>query len=387
MKKCGVTLMALVMAVFAFASDGGFAVDAPQTVTGYGNNSYAAQIGYDSFNFSVRKRLEATRFAAMGSRMASAPILRSEDAYAMAPSSRTSSVRGTSSRRQLDCVYYSGFTIWGDYYATWARQSNNEDVGYRYTASAPAVGFDWSNGNFTVGAATTYNWGNLNALNIFHDQRARNWATTAYAQYDTEKFYGNLTFGYSHNRYSSERADPVADGAAHSASFTSNSINIDAEFGLKFNFKGFFVSPHAGIRYFHDRRGSFQEGGNSGFYNINASGETYYALEVPLGVNVGYAFATGGALIVPQIKFAWIPELARKRGNISGSYLAGGGGLTSQTYSFSNNGAERARNGFQLGAGVEAKITKSLSAHVDYNVVMRAHAYEHHLNLGVGFTF
>lgn len=386
MKKHGVAIMALVMAVFGFVSCDAFSGAAPvPTYTGYGNDAYAAQTGYDSFNFSVRKRLEATRFAAMGSRLASAPILSSDGAYAMAPSSRTSSVRGVSSRRQLDCVYYSGFTIWGDYYATWARQSSNDGTGYRYTASAPAVGFDWSNGNFTIGAATTYNWGNLNALDIYHDQKVRNWALTAYAQYDTEKFYGNLTVGYSNNRYSSSRVDPISVPFSHSASYTSNSVNFDAEFGMKFNFKGFFISPHAGIRYFNDRRGNFNEGGSSanGFYNISAAGHNYYALEVPVGVNVGYAFATGGALIVPQVKFAWIPELARRRGNVSGSYVASDG----TTVSFDNNGADRARNGFLMGVGIEAKITKSLSAHVDYNAVVRSHAYEHHLNLGVGFTF
>ncbi len=395
MKKYVLPLLALAL----FAVTGSAQAGAPLTIaTGYANDPYSAQIALDSFNYSVRKRFEAVRLGGFQRGVASAPLVRADEALASAPSSRSSSVSGVSSRRQLDCVYYNGFTIWGDAYAAWAGQSNKDWLGYNFDTVGPALGFDWSNGAFTAGIATTYAWGKQKTKSISHKQDVDTWGVQGYFQYDCEKFYANATLGYGYNRYNGTRVDSqavwypgmVAAGVgAHSAKYHSNSFNVDAEFGMKFNFKGFLVTPHVGIRYFHDRRDAINEaGGIGGFYNISAGRHNYQVLELPVGVNFGYVINAGGAVIVPQVKFAWIPELTRRRGNVSGWYNgADNAGVPVLGVGLNESAAKRARNGFLLGAGVEAKLTKSLSMHVDYNCNLRNNAYEHHLNLGAGFTF
>lgn len=396
MRKHVLAALALAIAFTAGLDASAQAVDF-SIRSGYANDTHASQIAYDSFNNSIKRRLESVRFGNISRGFASAPILRSDDAYAMAPSSRTSSYP-SASRRQLDCVYYNGFTVWGDFYQTWASQSTKNGLpGYKYRATAPAVGLDWSSGNFTVGLATTYNWGKLKSKSISHSQNVRTWGLEAYAQYDAELFYVNATAGYGYNRFKGSRFDdnPNIPGfpgqVSHSARYHSNAFNADAEFGMKFNFGGFQLTPHVGVRYFHDRRNKIEESnGVVGYngYDIQADRKNYHVLELPVGVNVAYVFNMGGALIIPQFRFSWIPELARRRGNVSGTYNAYdpvSGGY--QSAAFSANSPKRGRNGFLLGGGIEAKITKSLSAHLDYNCNFRNNAYEHHWNLGVGFTF
>ncbi len=400
MKKFVLPLLALALA----ASMGTAQAGTTQLISsGYGNDPYSAQIALDSFNYSVRKRFEEVRLGGFQRGFASAPLFRSDEAVASAPSSRSSSVSGVSSRRQLDCVYYNGFTVWGDLYQTWASQSSKEYHGYTYRATAPALGFDWSNGNITVGIATTYAWGKQKTKDINHNQDVDTWGVQGYFQYDTEKWYANATLGYGYNRYKGARYDDnpnidygvggVGFPQGHAAKYHSNSFNVDGEFGLKFNFNNFLVTPHVGIRYFHDRRGEISEGnaalsGANDFYNVYAGRHNYQVLELPVGVNLGYVFYAGGAVIIPQIKAAWIPELTRRRGTVTGQYGAlDEDGLNGTVAVLNEQGAKRARNGFLLGIGIEAKITKSLTAHLDYNCNFRNNAYEHHWNLGAGFTF
>ena len=434
----------------------------------FGNASYGSQSSFDSFNYSVRKRLESVRIGSLGqTSYRSSPAYNepaynpgysqgynpgynqqynpnpgynggynptpgynggynptpaynggynptpqpygttvnssynpnsfgtngysynfsSDEAYAMAPSSRTSSV-ASARRRQLDCVYYSGFTVWADLYQTWARQRSrgNED-GYKFRTFGPALGFDYTTGPVTVGAAMTYNWGKLKGRDTSHDMKLHTWALELYGQYNTDLFYVNGTLAYAHNRYRSNRTNFSAwNWGNNSDRFSTNSFNIDAEFGWKLNWSGLQVIPYAGLRYFHDRRGSIDEGGWDNL--IHASSKNYHTLEMPIGVNVAYEINTGGMVFVPRARFAWVPELSRKRGSWSGSYSYNdGAGNWTTINNTGENSARRSRHGFLLGLGMEAKLSKSLSAHIDYNVNFRSKQYEHHWNLGMGFSF
>lgn len=360
-------------------------------LSNFGNDSYAAQIGYDSFRTSVRKRFETIRVGESTSRFGSAAMLSSDAAFAMAPSSRSTSY-SSARRRQLDCVYNSGFTIWGDLYQTWARQrSRGDHDGYKYRVTGPALGFDWTSGPFTVGVATTYNWGKMKSRDFHHDRKTRTWAVNLYSQYNSELFYINASLGYAHNRFKSDRNSwsrfiEYEDYPGHRDSYNSNSWNLDAEFGWKFNFGNLKVVPNVGLRYFHDRRGSIKE--DEGTFSIDASSRNYHVLELPVGVNVSYEIQAGGAIIVPRARFAWIPELSRKKGGWSGTYVLPQEGTGIDTpYAYSESSSRRSRHGFLLGLGLEAKLSKSLSLHIDYNCNFRSKNYEHHWNLGAGFTF
>ncbi|MCD8351978.1 MAG: autotransporter outer membrane beta-barrel domain-containing protein [Planctomycetaceae bacterium] len=360
---------------------------------GYATDTYGSQISFDSFNYSVRKRMESVRIGSIAQPFGRQPVnpdpynyqvgsasFSSDEAYAMAPSSRVAS-SSAYRRRQLDCVYYSGFTVWADIYQTWAKQKDrgwNSD-GYKFRTFGPAVGFDYTTGGFTFGLATTYSWGKIKSENYHHDRKIRTWATELYAQYNSDLFYVNGTLGYAHNSFRSSRNDTVA-GFGHGDRYNSNAWNIDGEFGWKFDFSGFQVTPHAGLRWYNDRRGSISEGG--GLYDINAGSKTYYTIELPVGVDLAYEINTGGMTLVPRARFAYVPELTRRRGSFSGTYWDG-----ANRQNAGEGAATRNRHGFKAGLGMEARISNAISAHLDYNINFRSKQYEHHWNLGMGFTF
>ncbi len=348
MRKYVVALLAL-----ALASAAGQSAIAADRI--YGSSSYASQLTYDAMNISVRNRMQSLRYGMTGSTYASAPI-QSSDALALAPSSRTSSVASGSARRQLDCVYYNGFTIWGDYAQTWASQdTRGSENGYRFRSSMPMIGFDYTTSNITAGISTGYSWGKLKGRSGGHSLNVRTWGIQAYGQWNANNWYANATLGYGLNRFRG------------GDKYTSHSWNVDGEFGYKFMvLNGLQISPNIGMRYFHDRRGSISERG----IGYRTGSRNYHVWEVPVAVDLGYEINAGGALIVPKFHFAWVPELERNRPS-AGAFKA----------------PRRNRHGFELGGGLEAKLTKSLSAHIDYVCNFRSKAYEHHWNLGLGFTF
>lgn len=317
----------------------------------------------------------------------------SDSAYAQ-PYSRSASYSSGANRRMLDCIYYSGFTVWGDLYQTWAKQkSRGNSAGYRYRTFGPAVGLDWTNGPLMIGAAMTYNWGKLHASDVSHDIKLRSWMIDFYAQYNADNWYFNGTLGYAHNRYTSDRrsyglvaTNNTWGRISNHDSFKSNAWNLDFEYGWKLNWKGLQVVPNVGLRYFHDRRGGINEDGWN--HEIRASGRNYHVWEMPIGVNVAYEIMSNGMMFIPRGRLAWIPELSRKSGGWSGSmgYMYNEGATKGTTH-YSESGSKRNRHGFQLGLGLEARISKSLSAHIDYNLNFRSKAYEHHWNFGAGFTF
>ncbi len=345
--------------------------------TGYATDSYGSQLSYDSFNLSVRKRLESVRIGSLTQPFGRTSVspdtynyqvgsatLGSDQAYAMAPSSRVAA-NSSYRRRQLDCVYYSGFTVWADMYQTWAKQrSHDGGEGYRYRTFGPAVGFDWTSGGFTIGAATTYNWGKIKPRDGGTNRDLDTWALELFGQYNADRYYVNATLGYGHNRFDS-------DTAGH---YNTNAWNVDAEFGYKFNFGGGFqVIPHVGGRYFHDRHGSFSDALRS------ISARDYYVFELPVGVTLGYEINSGGMIFVPRARLGWTPELFRRKGAINVNQPGLG--------TWEESAARRGRNSFNLGVGLEARITQSISAHIDYNVNLRSRMYDHHLNFGAGFSF
>ncbi len=345
----------------------------------------------------------------------------SDSAFA-APYYGGSSYSSDYRRRQLDCVYYSGFTVWGDLYATFGKQnSDGWEDGYSFRTVGPAIGFDWTNGPLSLGLATTYAWGKLDGSDFNHHRSIRTWGVEGYLQYNTDVFYVNGTLGYSHNKFDSDRQNSYAwnssayynnlgyyNGYANSASYSSNSFNVEAEFGWKFLVSGFNISPHAGFRYYHDNRGSFSENGSI-WYNgqepvgnenvLNMSSKSYHVFEMPLGVNVSYPItSSNGTFWIPRVGFAWIPTLSRSGSDANGAVVnPSDTAVDPKSFpyryydetlgAYSWNSKRRATQGFQLSVGLEARLTKSLTGHIDYDINFRSGAHEHYWKAGVGFTF
>lgn len=367
------------------------------------NDSMGTRIAYDGFRNAVKQQMDTTRLGGGGSQgFAQLPSFSSDMGMAMAPSSRNGG-----GDRQLDCVYNSGFKVWADGFGSWANQDSNDGDGYKYSNGGFAIGGDWSSGGFTVGLATAFSWGQLDGQDYYVNRRTNSWAISPYVQWTNGKFYINADAGYQYSRFKNTTSvvgvsysfTPPAYWLPNYStgydSYKSHSWNIGAEAGYKFNLGNFAMTPHVGLRYFNNQRNSYDMPFDTIFptagyaYEANVASldkESYHVLELPIGINVGYEFRTGGMAFLPEVKFAWIPELDRVRPGSSGVIYNSAYPNLAAAY-WETPGAERSRQGFMLGAGMKARLTSMISAHLDYEFTFRSHATEHHLNAGIGFSF
>lgn len=380
MKRKLLALVAVALTVTCLASTAS-AID----ITGYDSDMFAAQATNDAFTRTVKNRLSVARLGDLSqySRgMAIAPLV-SESAYGQ--------TTRYSSSRQIDCVYTNGFTVWGAGFGAWSKQKAKDgNDGYKFRTAGPALGFDWSNGTFTAGVATTYAWGKIQGRDVANSRKTRTWGIVGYGQYNHQLFYINANLGYNHNRYrdngrnsgywNNNNTPATWDAAHNGGNYKSNAWNVATEFGYKLKFtNGLSLVPNIGFRYFHDKRNSFTENG-TGTTALNVGSRNYHVFELPIGVDVGYEIRTGsGTILRPHVNFTWVPELDRKRGTVS----------YNNTYYGTRHeeSARRGRNGYNIGGGLQAKFTESISANLDYNIELRDRKYEHTLNLGLGFTF
>lgn len=376
MKKALLAMAAAVLAATNVFAGDYIITDYEYSLANYQNTGYAAQTAYDSFNANVTQRMATARLGASATR--------------------------DSAGRVIDCNLTNGWTVWGGGYGGWADQKTRgfED-GYKYRVGGPALGADWSNGALTVGLAATYSWGKLKGREVNHDQKTRTWGLTGYAQWVKDCFYVNGTLGYARNRFTGDYSAsiPYYDNYVYQgqnvnvyggSKYHSNTWNVSVETGYKFKFRGFSVTPNVGLRYFHDKAKSFDDtlfgtlaGGvvlppQTHYY----SKDKYHVLELPLGVNLGYEIQAGKALIMPQFRFAYVPELDRKHGASSYTVAGDPAAITYKSYS-----PRRNKHAFIVGGGVQAKLNAMVSLNVDYYAKLRGKAHEHHLNAGFGVSF
>ena len=324
--------------------------------TNFANDAFASQLTMDAFNQSVRHRMEVARFGFYGNIQAPPAQNRVAANIQECPVSR--------------------FTVWTDGYTTWGKKKDGD--GYKINLGGPALGFEWSNGPLTVGVAGTHAWGKLKGRDVTHENKTRTWGVTTYAQWNYERFYVNAALSYGHNRFKSTRktiAGVYTPDDPGKAKYHSNAWNAEMEVGTRLNICNFLIEPNIGVRYFHDKRKSFTEQFNTQPANAYSK-RNYHALEMPLGVNVGYEVGFFNGMMIPRMHFAWVPQFDRKFGK-----------AVTGAPNFIHDSSKRARHGFELGAGIQGKVFKGIDAHVDYNVNMRSKTYEHTLTAGLGWSF
>ena len=244
-----------------------------------------------------------------------------------------------------------------------------------------AMGFDrWLTGNALVGAVASFT----------SSQADLNSTRTAQGSVRTPQMtvYGGLTqgglqlqamLGYAHDFYDSERRLTIGTGTSRTtAVHGANELSGYAEANYTLRLLGDYrVQPVLGLRYISINENAYSEQGSVGSLAV-AARETR-----SLGSDVGMRFirpflGDKGAL---ELRTIWNHEYVGGAPQMT-AHLAG----DATGNSFTVDGVSMERDTLQMGASVNTRLRKNLSAHLDYNAQVRANSgTQQFLSAGVSY--
>jgi len=251
--------------------------------------------------------------------------------------------------------YAKGLGTWGD------RDGADDIVGYNYNTYGIMGGVDKLVSEdtllgFGIGGSKT---------KVDYDQQGTSadidsMLLSLYGSYFKDDWHVDLTLGYSHNSYDSQRGihfDSI-DREAKS-DHQGNAYNIAMEFGNNFGGTSMLLEPVVGIGYTSVQQGSYTEKGADSL-NLKVDSETMEGIYSRLGLRLAKEFRcekNPDMVWVPKANVFWIHDFAD--GVKFDNEFIGGGSFTTQTQ-------DPIRDAFNIGAGLNVYFTKSVRLFVDY---------------------
>jgi len=243
-----------------------------------------------------------------------------------------------------------------------------------------AVGFDRRvSPNVLIGAVASYTNSHAD-LNSTHSSEGKisTPQITAYAGMNE----GNLRFtamlGYAHDFYQSERtltlgSDASRTGAVHGA----NELSGYAETNYTLGLGDYRLQPLLGVRYVGINEGAYAETGGVG--SLAVAARATQSLTTDAGFRMIRPLGAGSL----ELRAIWTHEYVSAPVQMT-AHLAG----DTSGNSFVAEGASIERNALLLGASIKTRLRRNFSAHVDYNVNMRADAgVQQFLSAGVSYVW
>ena len=187
--------------------------------------------------------------------------------------------------------WIGGFGVWQD-----MGQKDGYE-GYKYSSHGFITGYDRAFGPLTLGAAFSYNRGDLNVDNAIDDNKIDNYSLSAYATYShTSGFFATMNGGW--NRGDNKMADYVAasDGWRY-GDYDTDSYWLGGSMGYDFRINCLTITPSIGLQYQKSRSDAYT---TTGIIHQNFGKMNSKALTMPIDLAIAYT-----ARISPDASFTF----------------------------------------------------------------------------------
>jgi outer membrane lipase/esterase len=181
-----------------------------------------------------------------------------------------------------------------------------------------------------------------------------------YGSYFKDDWHVDLTLGYSHNSYDSQRGIHFGDIDREAKSdHQGNAYNIAMEFGNNFGGTSMLLEPVVGVGYTSVQEGSYKEKGADSL-NLKVDPKTMEGIYSKLGLRLAKEFRcekNPDMVWVPKANVFWIHDFA-DGAKFSNEFIDGG--------SFTTQSQDPVRDAFNIGAGLNIYFNKDVRLFVDY---------------------
>jgi autotransporter passenger strand-loop-strand repeat protein len=278
----------------------------------------------------------------------------------------------------------NAFTLFAMPFGSWAeRKSGDRYSGYSLDLGGFALGGLRTLGNFQYGFAAGYSRQRLEMKEFSARNDADLLHLVLFAGWKPGNLFVDASIGYSRAWNDSERKIAFPGYTAKNAGkfgqdFWSGRLALGYIFELP---AGVNLIPGIGLDHVHARARGYRESGSPAAAAVAAN--SYQSLELPVSLNLEKTFRTSsGAIIIPRVGAAWIPELADRNAATGASFVQAPAAGRFEARSLSPG-----RNRGQLSAGVRARLNGRTTLGVDYSFDFAEKYANHNLGASIGIDF
>lgn len=294
-----------------------------------------------------------------------------------------------------------GCNLWGTLTGDWSTRSSIDSYsGYDLNAFGLAIGCDkYVTGNMFLGVALGYD----NVSQKFDDIRSK----TEFDAFRTLLYGGwsdNLNFidgyvGYSKNWYKTNRNIDIGTGSdalsrAARGKYDDNVLSVGIEYGRKYCFEHFDVTPSIGLHYVYLDSPDVTETG-AGSANLHVYGDSYNSLRLPIGAKLSRTFNQQGTSYNPYAaqpllsRIAWTPEfrafyiaeLADDESSVWTSFQG------DRSTAFRASSGSWGTSSGLFGVGLKAELSNCFHLRLDYNHQVYSHTDIGEFSVSAGFNW
>jgi uncharacterized protein with beta-barrel porin domain len=268
-------------------------------------------------------------------------------------------------------------------FGTWGNRDTEDDIsGYNYDAYGIVAGLDkLVSENTLLGFSVGGSRANVDYSSQSASGDIDSLLVSLYGSYFKDTWHVDLTLGYAHNWYNSQR-DILFDSIDRRAKSDHQGDSYAAAIELGNNFGGtdMLLEPVAGVGYTSVHEGSYTEDGAESL-SLDVDARTLDGVYTKLGLRVGKEFRSQenpDVVWVPKANAFWIHDFA-DRVKLDSSFIGGG--------SFTTEGLEPLRDVFNLGAGLNIYFNKDVRLFVDYGWQTAGNFNSNTVQLGAQWSF
>ncbi len=278
-----------------------------------------------------------------------------------------------------------GVGIWLRGFGNRSEQRKRKGVdGYRADTFGVAVGGDKRllDDRLTLGLAYAYAGSNVNSTGA-RDGNGTDVAShqgTAYGGYHTGRWYVEGMANVGYNDYDSVRKVSVGSiQRTAEGDYQGWQYGAKAGGGYNINAGKAVFTLTASLQYFRlDLDGYTETGADS--LNLTVDDQSFDRLRSSLGARAAYNVETGVGTFVPEVHAAWLYDIVADKQEVTSTYTGGGG-------AFNTEGADPARHGANVGAGVALRTTSNVTLSANYDAELKDRYASHSGMLTFSYGF
>ncbi len=275
--------------------------------------------------------------------------------------------------------------VWGGGFGNWIKQDSQDQLfGYDYDTYGVALGYDrLLSETVTLGFAAAYAKGRIDIDELITTADIETLNASVYGEYRHETgLFARANAGYGHgwNDYDVT----MVLGGDKSGSFDTNAFFADMTLGYDLALAhGITITPSVGLDYGYFRSQAWLESLTSGSGLIQgqfaATSDT--SLDIPLTLAIGKLWQCGNAGFVHlEGRATYIYATRDNRSRVNA-------GFAGTAAHFPVYGIDPGKNRWQLGAGLECRLSERLDLGQAYDFEFQNHYQSHSLSVNLGISF